>query len=236
MAVTPEEAKLRRRAQLSYQDIKRNNPAWDDIQVDDYLDKQNEINILVEESNTLAEQVAENTATNETQQTEIDSNTAGVSNNAATNATQQTEIDANTSTNATQQTEIDANTAGVATNAGNITTVTNNFNAHDASNSEHGVTGDNVGTGDFAQTAIGRVVLLADLVADVAATTAVIAIPDVGPAPVAYDQAYADEQTDLINECKAKINSLINNDVLDLITQFNDLLQQMKDANQMSST
>jgi hypothetical protein len=98
------------------------------------------------------------------------------------------------------------------------------------------VTGDNVGTGDFAQTAIGGVVLLADLVADVAATTTVIATADVGAAPAAYDQAYADEQTDLINECKAKINSLINNDVLDLITQFNDLLQQMKAANQMRST
>lgn len=234
MAITEEEAKLRRRAQLSYQDIKRNNPAWDDIQVDDYLDKQNEINILVEESNTLAEQVAENTATNEAQQLEIDSNTAGVANNAATNATQQTEIDANTSTNATQQTEIDANTTGVATNASNITTVTDNFNTHDASDSEHGVTGDNVGTGDFAQTAVGGVVLLADLVADAVASTVSVDSPDATAAPATYDQTQAQTVVTLANEMKGDINQLVS-DLNDAITQLNDLLQQMKDANQMNT-
>lgn len=199
MAITEEEAKLRRRAQLSYQDIKRNNPAWSDIQVDDYLDKQNEINILVEEINTLAEQVAENTETNEAQQLEIDSNTTGV-----------------------------------ATNAGNITTVTDNFNTHDASNSEHGVTGDNVGTGDFAQTAIGGVVLLADLVADAVDSAVSVDSPDATAAPAAYDQTQAQTVVTLANEMKGDINQLVS-DLNDAITQLNDLLQQMKDANQMNT-
>ncbi len=116
-----------------------------------------------------------------------------------------------------------------------IDEVDSNLDTHEALTTAHGVTGNNVGTENYAQTAIGGVVLLADLVANVSATTTVIATADVGAAPAAYDQAYADQQTDLINECKAKINSLINNDVNDLITQFNDLLQQMKDAKQMNT-
>jgi len=109
-----------------------------------------------------------------------------------------------------------------------------NLDTHESLTTAHGVTGNNIGTEDYAQTLIGGAVLLAALVNDVVATTTVIATADVGSAPATYDQTYADQQTALINECKSKINSLINNDVLDLITQFNDLLSKMKTAKQMS--
>lgn len=240
--VTPEEARNRRKVNLNREDIRRNNPVWDEIFVDDYENKGEnltEIEIQVTdntdaiEANTAA--IAVNTADIATNTANIATNTTDIATNASNISTNTANIATNTGNIATNTSNISTNAGNIATNTTNITTVTNNFNAHDASNSEHGVTGDNVGTGNFAQTAIGGVVLLADLVSDVSATTTVIVTADVGAAPVAYSQAYADQQTALINECKSKINSLINNDVLDLITQFNDLLQQMKDANQMNT-
>lgn len=221
---------LNRTQNLNYDELRQILPDnISDVFVEDYLDKQENIVTVATGSDALEVQVIENTARLDVLEPVVEQNVIDINTNEGNIATNTTNIATNTSNIAT-------NTANIATNTGNITTVTNNFNTHDASDSEHGVTGVNVGTLDFAQTATGGVVLLADLVADVTATTTVIATADVGVAPVAYDQAYAQEQTDLINECKTKINSLINNDVLDLITQFNDLLQQMKDANQMSTT
>ncbi len=142
------------------------------------------------------------------------------------------------------------------------------LNEHIESDSEHGVTGENVGTEDFAQSAIGGVVYLADLVddalestaevtiADAPASTAEVVIDDVGAAPLVYDQAYADEQTALINDIKAKHNTLLVdvntaitllNDVkakhnallIDVnltVVQFNELLTNVKAAKQMSDT
>ena len=116
-----------------------------------------------------------------------------------------------------------------ATDIGNNTTnITANTDAIALAN------GQLVGNNDFAQSLIGGVVLLAANVADASITTTVIATADVGAAPAAYSQAYAQEQTDLINECKSKINSLVSSDVLDLITQLNAFLAANQTANQMS--
>lgn len=129
---------------------------------------------------------------------------------------------------------ISVNSGNISTNATNITVVTNNFNTHDASDSEHDVTGNNVGTGDFATTSVGGVVRLAALVTDAAVTTATITTADIGTAGATYSQAYAQEQTDLINEEKAKINTLIT-DVTSAVTQLNAFLAANKTALQMST-
>ncbi len=247
MAISEEEAKLRREVRLDYQYYKRAT-GWDDLVIEDTLSKANQIATAVEEVGTLSAQVAINTQTNIDQQVEIDSNTLGVINNALGIAQNTTNIGANTSlinghinniSGAHAATAISFNNTASGYTAANtqaaIDEGADNLDTHETLTTAHGVTGNNVGTEDYAQALIGGVVLLADLVADVSATTTVIATADVGAAPVAYDQAYADQQTALINECKAKINSLINNDVLDLITQFNNLLQQMKDAKQMNT-
>lgn len=138
-----------------------------------------------------------------------------------------TDIETNAANIANNATDIDTNATNIQTNA-------DNFEAHDTSDSEHGVTGDNVGTEDFAQTLIGGVVLLADLVTDVAQTSSTIATADVGLAPATYTQVYAQEQTDLINELKATVNDLVT-DTTDLVTQFNELLANMKTAKQMNT-
>lgn len=143
-------------------------------------------------------------------------------------------IEENTDAIAQNASDISDNATDIGNNTLSINDVTTNFNDHDASDSEHGVTGDNVGTEDVAQSLVGGVVFLAVNVADVSATTTEIATADVGAAPVAYAQAYAQEQTDLINECKSKINSLVNSDVLDLIKQLNAFLAANKTAKQMA--
>ena len=123
--------------------------------------------------------------------------------------------------------DITGNTAGIATNA-------SNFSAHDNSDSQHGVTGDNVGTGDFPTLLVGGAVLLSALVANAVASTATVVLADVGAAPVAYSQAYAQSQTDLINDVKAKHNTLVV-DLNNVVTQFNDLIAKAIAANQMSA-
>lgn len=129
--------------------------------------------------------------------------------------------------------DIAQNAVDIATNATDIATNASNFTAHDASDSEHGVTGTNIGTGDFPTLFVGGAVLLSALVADAVASTATVVLPDVGAAPVAYDQTYAQSQTDLINDVKAKHNQLVI-DLNAVVTQFNTLLANMKAANQMS--
>jgi len=240
MAISKEEALRRRQFRFSYKDLKAMTSLPDSF-IKDYIEAREEVTTLNEESSTLQEQVAVNTQTNIDQQDEIDSNTLGVSNNAdniAANAIAISDHIGNTAgAHAASAISYDGTTSGytaIEVQAA-IDEGAANLDTHEALTAAHGVTGDNVGTEDYAQTAIGGAVLLADLVADVSATTTVIATADVGAAPATYDQAYADQQTALTNECKAKINSLINNDVLDLITQFNDLLQQMKDAKQMNT-
>jgi len=72
------------------------------------------------------------------------------------------------------------------------------------------------------------------LVNDAVASTAEVTLADVGVAPVTYDQTYAQAQTDLINDVKAKHNTLLT-DVNNAITQLNDMIDKAKTAKQMST-
>ena len=91
---------------------------------------------------------------------------------------------------------------------------------HIASNSQHGVTGNNVGTEDYAQDLIGGVVLLATNVAELVPSTV-----NVDAAPAAYDQAYAQSQADAINSLATDVNGIIN--------KINELIQGQITAKQM---
>jgi len=130
--------------------------------------------------------------------------------------------------------QVNENEASIKTNAEDIATNAANFDAHNISNTEHGVTGVNVGTEDFCTELLGGVVLLSDLVADAVSSSATIATADVGVAPGAYSQVYADEQTSLINECKSAHNTLVT-DLNAAVTQINDLLAKLKTAKQMNT-
>jgi len=98
---------------------------------------------------------------------------------------------------------------------GQISTLTTNLNNHVAAQSAHGATGDIVGTDDYCTATVGGTVLLAAAQAN--ASTATITPPvALGTAPAAYNQAYAQSQTDAIN-------TLITN-VSDLRTALNALV------------
>ncbi len=125
------------------------------------------------------------------------------------------------------------NSDDIQANADDIQTNTDNFDIHNNSSSQHGVTGDNVGTEDFCTELIGGVVLLMALVNDAVDSTQEITIIDLLVAPATYDQAYTQLSTDLANDTKAKHNQL----VLDLnaaIAQINDLIAKAKTAKQMT--
>lgn len=98
---------------------------------------------------------------------------------------------------------------------GQISTLTTNLNNHVAAQSAHGSTGDIVGTDDYCTASVGGTVLLAAAQAN--ASTATITPPvALGAAPAAYNQVYAQSQTDAIN-------TLITN-VSDLRTTLNALV------------
>ena len=118
---------------------------------------------------------------------------------------------------------ITTNTANITTNADNIIIVADDLSDHELLNSAHGVTGGNVGTGDFAQPVVGGVVFLAGLISDLTQ----IATVDIVVAPVAYNQVYTQSVTDLTNENKAKIN--------EIVLKVNAIISGQISANQMAA-
>lgn len=123
----------------------------------------------------------------------------------------------------------------VDTNTNSIDSNTTIFDSHESSSSEHGVTGDNVGNEDFSTDLIAGVVLLMDLVADAVASTQEVTLPDVAVAPALYSQTYADAQTTLVNDVKAKHNAMLL-DLNSSIVQLNELISNSITAKQMSAT
>lgn len=119
---------------------------------------------------------------------------------------------------------IQTNADNIQTNADNVAVVVQDLADHEADNSAHGVSGNNVGTNDFASSTTGGVVLLASLVADLSE----ILTSDVGAAPSFYSQLYTQEVTDLTNENKAKIN--------DIVLKVNEIIAGQISSKQMAST
>lgn len=100
---------------------------------------------------------------------------------------------------------IQTNGDNIQTNADDISTLNTTIGDHISSSTQHGVTGDNVGTGDYCTSLVGGVVNLAALIADLT----VIATTDIAAAPAAYNQAYTQTVADLNNENKSKINEMV---------------------------
>jgi hypothetical protein len=105
---------------------------------------------------------------------------------------------------------------------------------HEGAVVAHGSAGNIVGNLNFCTDLVGGVVLLMDFVVSAVASTAEVTIADVGAAPVAYSQTYADSQTALINDVKAKHNTLLT-DVNNAITQLNELITNSITAKQMDT-
>ena len=94
------------------------------------------------------------------------------------------------------------NESNIEINKTDIKANKDNLETHVSSNSEHGVTGDNVGTEDFCTDVIGGVVLLMDLVNDAVNSTQEITIADITDAPNAYDQNHIQTLVDMANDTK----------------------------------
>jgi hypothetical protein len=136
--------------------------------------------------------------------------------------------------------DIIINTLGIAQNADDIiinaaatALVASNLSDHELSNSEHGVTGNNIGTLDYPTELVGGAVLRMALVANAVASTATVVFADIGVAPATYSQVYAQSQTTAINELKLKHNTMLTN-LNSLITLFNATLANAKTAKQMT--
>ena len=129
--------------------------------------------------------------------------------------------------------DIEENRLNIAANAANIQINADNLTDHEAETVVHGSAGDVVGNLDFCTDLAGGVVLLMDLVADAVDSTAEVTISDIGAAPATYSQTYTDEQTDLINDIKAKHNTMLA-DLNLAIAQLNELVANSKTAKQMA--
>lgn len=99
-----------------------------------------------------------------------------------------------------------------------IDTLQADLTAHVDAQSAHGASGDIVGNLDYAQLAVGGVVWLAPAVGD-AVDSATVPPAALGAAGAAYNQAYAQSQTDTINALITNVTDLQNalNAAIDII-------------------
>lgn len=179
-----------------------------DSLIQEFINQQQNVNQLAQSADVDTEQIALNTQDIESNRSAIQANTQAIG----------------------------VNSSEISTINQSLSTLSVNFNNHVQSDSEHGVTGSNVGTGDFASTVLGGVVLQSQLVADATDTSVQVTLPDIGSVPATYDQAYINTIATMVNQLKASINQL-SDDMNDKpIQQLNDLIAKSKDAGQMSSS
>lgn len=134
-------------------------------------------------------------------------------------------LDSAEATIADHETRLDATEFDIAQNR-------IDFDNHVADNTVHGVTGDVVGNGDYAQAVTGGVVLLAAAVAN-AANSAVNVTQTANAAGVVYVQADAATWVSELAEHKTAINQLAT-DLNALVTKLNALLASERAAKQLA--
>ncbi len=181
---------------------------WPKMMTNDYLTNFANFTEIAMKSDELVELV-------ETNEANILINTGNITINTQNINLNRIDIDLN-------RTDINTNTTNIGINATNIGINATNLTNHETLNSAHGVTGFNVGTEDFAQPAIGGVVFLAALIADLTQ----IVTADLLAAPVAYNQAYTQLASNLTNQNKAKIN--------EIVVKINSIIAGQISANQMA--
>jgi hypothetical protein len=156
---------------------------------------------------------ANGTATQAKQEVEQQSGVVSSLSKKVTLQDQQIKSNTQKSTNA-------ANSANSALQVANQTK--QDLETHEQSDSVHGVTGEVVGTEDYAQELIGGVVLLASKVNSITQKTV-----SIGDAPATYDQAHEQSVVDAVRSLANKQN--------DIIGKVNELIKALQDAKQMQS-
>lgn len=105
---------------------------------------------------------------------------------------------------------------------------------HETLYTAHGSNGNIVGFNDTSSETLYGLVKRCALISNVAMATTVITTADIAAAPSAYDQTYTNTMASLINENKAKLNSIVT-DLGNVVTTINNILAKMKIANQMTT-
>lgn len=155
----------------------------------------------------------------------------GLEEQVETNATN---IQTNADNIAQNTTDISTNADNIQTNADDISDLDTELDGHIADETAHGSNGNIVGFNDEATELLFGLVQQMALVSD-AATSSESASGNPGAAPAAYDQAYADAQTDLAVSCRNAINGLVS-DFNDAVVQLNELIDNSKTSGQMNTT
>lgn len=127
----------------------------------------------------------------------------------------------NQKTSANSQ-QISANAKGVSDNKQGVAANKQEIDTHTQSNSAHGVTGNNVGTGDYAHELVGGVVLLASALSEITSSFA-----PVEDAPDSYDKAHIQSLVDAVNSLGSKQG--------DIITLLNQVISTQVTAKQRAT-
>ena len=178
-------------------------PEWPDLLKEDWQNKTNGINEVAEVANEANVTANAEVDKNKNQDKAIELNRKSI-NTLSENVGV---LNQKTSANAQQ---ISANAKGVSDNKQGVAANKQEIDTHTQSNSAHGVTGNNVGTGDYAHELVGGVVLLASNIAELTSYSA-------QAAPAAYDQAeeqaFRDDVQSEINKLVSKINEIVQGQI-----------------------
>ena len=178
--------------------------SWPLLVKEDWQNKTNGINEVAEVANE-ANVTANNEAqTNAKQDKAIELNRNNISEVDGRVSLLTSVVSRNTSNISTNAKGIADNATGIAENKQTGIDNAKNLSTHEQLNSAHGVTGDNVGTEDYAQELIGGVVLIASALDELASSFNPVAV-----APATYEQAHVQSMVDAINSLGSKQGDII---------------------------
>lgn len=184
--------------------------SWPQIVKEDWQNKTNGINEVAEVANEANVTANSEVDKNKNQDKAIELNRKSIDNLSENVGSLNQRVSLNSQGIATNKSGVAANKTATETNALAITQNADNLNTHEQLNSAHGVTGNNVGTENYAQELIGGVVLLAGNIAELTAYTAPVA-------PAAYsqaeEQAFRDRVQSEVNKLIGKVNELIQGQI-----------------------
>ena len=156
----------------------------------DYQNKTNGLNNVAEVANEANVTASKEVERNEAQDEAIELNRKNI-------------LDTSNKVSVLSQ-SVTKNTAAIGENKQAIETNASNLKTHEDLSSAHGVTGNNVGTEDFAKELVGGVVLMAEKLAELKKLT--IEVP---PAPSEYNQEYLQTVAESINSLVSKQGDII---------------------------
>lgn len=196
---------------------------WPLILKEDWQNKTNGINEVSEVANEANVTASAGVDRNKEQDISINQNRVGIKEVNGSVSRLTSVVGKNTDNIKTNATGIAENKQATEDNALAISTNTQNLADHEAETNAHGVTGNNVGTEDYAQELIGGVVLIATALDGLTSSFNPVAV-----APATYDQAHIQSMVDAINSLGSKQG--------DIITLLNQVITTQVTAKQRKST